>query len=156
MKKKIVLMAMTLSLMAVAHARADSYLVVGGKPDARAFSLGDVRSLKFDNGSLLVFSNGSAEAVTFGLSNLTSLKFSDKAPTSIAHATATGKGALQFANGQLTMEGANGVEAALYNVSGQRVMAIHGWDGSAVGTSSLQSGVYIFKADNQTIKFVKR
>ena len=44
----------------------------------------------------------------------------------------------------------------LYTVSGNCLMRLNNWDGTAVATSSLPNGVYIFKADQQAIKFIKK
>ena len=63
---------------------------------------------------------------------------------------------LRYANGNLYMEGAGNVNAALYTVSGNCLMRLNNWDGTAVATSSLPNGVYIFKADQQAIKFIKK
>ncbi len=156
MSRKTTLLALALPLLAMSYARADSQLIVSGTTGVQKFSLGSVGSLKFADSKLLVYANGAEQPTAFAIANLSSIKFGQDTPSSIAAAKKDGKASLRYANGQLSMAGANVSNAALYTVSGQCVLNIGAWDGSPVSTSSLQSGMYIFKADNQTIKFIKR
>ncbi len=150
------MLAFALSLLAMSHARADSQLVVNGASSTQKFGLGSVRSLKFADGNLLVYSADAEQPATFAIADLVSLKFGDDESTSINAVSKGAKGTLRYANGQLSMAGINASNAALYTVSGQCVLSLGNWDGSPISTASLQSGMYIFKVDNQTIKFIKR
>ena len=156
MSIKTTLLALALPLLAMSHARADSQLVVSGTTGVQKFNLGSVGSLKFADGNLLVYANGAEQPAVFAIADLTNIKFGEDETTSIAAVKKDGKASLRYADGQLSMAGANAANAALYSVSGQCVLSVSGWDGSPISTSSLQSGMYIFKVDNQTIKFIKR
>lgn len=156
MNKTFTFMAGALMLLTVSHARADSWLVVNSQAAPQSFSLDNIRTLTFADGKLVVNTYDAAAAASFNLADLTTLTFSDNDPNAIAPVAIEGKGVLRYANGNLFMEGAGNVNAALYTVSGNCLMRINNWDGTAVATSSLPNGVYIFKADQQAIKFIKK
>lgn len=143
-------------LLTVSHARADSWLVVNSQTTPQSFSLDNIRTLTFADDKLVVNTYDAAAAASFNLADLTTLTFSDNDPNAIAPVAIEGKGVLRYANGNLYMEGAGNVNAALYTVSGNCLMRLNNWDGTAVATSSLPNGVYIFKADQQAIKFIKK
>lgn len=143
-------------LLTVSHARADSWLVVNSQTTPQSFSLDNIRTLTFADDKLVVNTYDAAAAASFNLADLTTLIFSDNDPNAIAPVAIEGKGVLRYANGNLYMEGAGNVNAALYTVSGNCLMRLNNWDGTAVATSSLPNGVYIFKADQQAIKFIKK
>ena len=156
MNKTFTFMAGALMLLTVSHARADSWLVVNSQTTPQSFSLDNIRTLTFADDKLVVNTYDAAAAASFNLADLTTLIFSDNDPNAIAPVAIEGKGVLRYANGNLYMEGAGNVNAALYTVSGNCLMRLNNWDGTAVATSSLPNGVYIFKADQQAIKFIKK
>ena len=64
-----------------------------------------------------------------------------------------------YRNNQLGVDGwqaGNTAKATIYNVGVMMVTSIDNWDGTPISTSNLANGVYIFKVNNNTIKFVKQ
>ena len=63
-----------------------------------------------------------------------------------------------FVDGQLNIAGlAAGTQVAVYDVSGKKLAQAQAEGGSTlVNVDNLNSGVYILKAGNQIVKFVKR
>lgn len=156
MNHKFTLMAMALACIATLPARAADYLIVDNASAKTEFNLSTVKSLTFTDGNLSVATLDGKSATSFPLSNKLVLKFSDVS-TGIA-TLPTGRGdntKLVYQNGYLSMDGITRAQAMLFNTAGQCVRKIVNWDGSAVGTDNLPTGVYIFKVNQQTIKFVK-
>jgi len=104
----------------------------------------------------MVYTTETEAPTVFNLADVKGLVFGTTA-TAIGQLVGT-KGQLNIAywQGILSAQGINGANTALYTVSGQRVMSINAWDGSAISTEGLANGVYVLKVNNQTFKFVKQ
>ena len=159
MNKKLTLTFAMTALLAVGNANADTKLValdVSQGTTLASFNLGNISKLQFAEGNLVVtLDDETTQSVA--LSTSLQLKF-DETTTAISQLkTTAGTLGIVYNGQQLSLSGLNGTcNAAIYNVSGQRVSNLKAWDGSPISTASLVSGVYIIKVNNQSLKFVKK
>lgn len=129
----------------------------GTSPETEV-TLGDVRNIKFAANDFTLDLSG-VQAKTFAFADVKSIKFK-YVETGIDAADTSGAGlsGLYFRDGWLGAESVKDGQtstAAVYDVSGRAVIPERNWDGSPISVTGLPDGVYVFKVDNQTIKFAK-
>lgn len=159
MNRKTILTSAVLSLLAVGQVHADNKFVVTDTSSSKqlmSIKLSDVKKISFADGNMVVtLADKTTKSVE--LTTTTMLQFEGDA-TAIAPVVGGADGLeVKYVGGFVSATGlAAPADAAIYNVSGQRVMNFRAWDGSPVSTAELGCGVYILKVKNKSIKFVKR
>ena len=159
MNKKLTLTFALTALLAAGNANADTKLVAKDTSTSTtlaSFSLGDISQLQFADGNLVVTLNDKTTR-NVALSTTLELTFDDVA-TAIGQVKTSGNALGIAYDGQhLSASGFDGTaEAAVYSIGGQKVIDLKAWNGTAVSTASLESGVYILKVNNKSFKFVKK
>lgn len=146
--------------LALAAKADDVKLVVNFANDSpqQEFALSDIGKLTFEDSGFSIFeANGAVSPFTYA--QVSSIKFA-YISTGIGSIEATNNGMKPFyRNNQLGVDGwqaGNTAKATIYNVGGMMVASIDNWDGAPISTTNLADGVYIFKVNNNTIKFVKQ
>lgn len=155
-KNLILLVASVFTMLGISPLHAADNLTVYNGTSPTKLSLSSIKGLTFAGGQLMVYTTETEAPTVFNLADVKGLVFGTTA-TAIGQLVGT-KGQLNIAyrQGILSAQGINGANTALYTVSGQRVMSINAWDGSAISTEGLANGVYVLKVNNQTFKFVKQ
>ena len=159
MNRKSILTSVVLALLAAGEVRADNKFIVSDTSSSKqllSLSLSDVKSISFAEGDMVV-TLADETTKTVGLTTTTMLQFEGDA-TAIAPVASGADGLeVKYVGGFVSATGLTApADAAVYSVSGQKVMSVHAWDGSPVSTAELGCGVYIMKVNNKSIKFVKR
>lgn len=159
MNKKLTLTFALAALLAAGNANADTKLVAKDTSTSTtitSFSLGDISQLQFADGNLVVTLNDKTTR-NVALSTTLELTFDDVA-TAIGQVKTSGNAlGIAYDGQQLSASGIDGTaEAAVYSIGGQKVIDLKAWNGIAVSTASLESGVYILKVNNKSFKFVKK
>lgn len=159
-QKRVFLSALALTGM-VSAASAQTSLVLHPKQDGaevKAFVLDGIRTLTFgDDGLTVNLKDGQTYVAAFD--NLATLTFLDET-TAIETVTAESAANLDLflTDGRLGVKNlpANvATEAALYDAAGRAVLMRRQWNGEPIAIGHLPKGVYIFKVNNQTIKFTR-
>lgn len=159
MNRKSILTSAVLALLAVGQVGADNKFVVtdtASSAQLMSVNLSDVKSIGFADGNMVV-TLADETTKTVGLTTTTVLQFEGEA-TAIAPVVGGTDGLdVKYAGGFVSATGLAALaDAAVYNVSGQKVMNLRAWDGSPISTAELGCGVYILKVNNKSVKFVKR
>lgn len=149
-----------LAVLTLAAKADDVKLVVNfaNGSSQQEFALSDIGKLAFDESGFSIFeANGTVSPFTYV--QVSSIKFA-YISSGIGAIEATNNGMKPYyRNNQLGVDGwqaGNTAKATIYNVGGMMVTSIDNWDGTPISTSNLANGVYIFKVNNNTIKFVKQ
>lgn len=162
-KKKKVFSLILFSVLAggtAAHAQAALEIVHNdaSKPNS-VFSLDDIRRIDFsDTGFTVNEISGTTLAAAF--TDVRKIVFTGLS-TGLGDAAVVNKVSkltLYCRGGKLTAEGlANGERAfaAVYDVGGRAVMSLKNWSGEPIDISGLSRGMYIFKVNNNSIKFTR-
>ena len=159
MNRKSILTSAVLALLAMGQVYADNKFVVSDTSSSKqlmSVNLSDVKSIGFADGNMIVtLADETTKSV--GLTTTTVLQFEGDV-TAIAPVVGGADGIeVKYVGGLVSATGlAEPADAAVYNVSGQKVLNLRAWDGSPVSTAELGCGVYILKVNNKSIKFVKR
>ena len=161
MRKKSAFL-LTLALAGTAtSASAQASLVLNpkqGSSEKKEFLLDGIRTLTFgDDGLTVNLKDGQTYAAAFD--NLATLTFRDES-TAIETVTAESAANLDLflTDGRLGVNNlpANvATEAALYDAAGRAVLMRRQWNGEPIAIGHLPKGVYIFKVNNQTLKFTR-
>lgn len=161
MRKKSAFL-LTLALAGTAtSASAQASLVLNpkqGSSEKKEFLLDGIRTLTFgDDGLTVNLKDGQTYAAAFD--NLATLTFRDES-TAIETVTAEYAANLDLflTDGRLGVKNlpANvATEAALYDAAGRAVLMRRQWNGEPIAIGHLPKGVYIFKVNNQTLKFTR-
>lgn len=161
MRKKSAFL-LTLALAGTAtSASAQASLVLNpkqGSSEKKEFLLDGIRTLTFgDDGLTVNLKDGQTYAAAFD--NLATLTFRDES-TAIETVTAEYAANLDLflTDGRLGVNNlpANvATEAALYDAAGRAVLMRRQWNGEPIAIGHLPKGVYIFKVNNQTLKFTR-
>ena len=161
MRKKSAFL-LTLALAGTAtSASAQASLVLNpkqGSSEKKEFLLDGIRTLTFgDDGLTVNLKDGQTYAAAFD--NLATLTFRDES-TAIETVTAEYASNLDLflTDGRLGVNNlpANvATEAALYDAAGRAVLMRRQWNGEPIAIGHLPKGVYIFKVNNQTLKFTR-
>ena len=159
MNRKSILTSAVLALLAMGQVYADNKFVVSDTSSSKqlmSVNLSDVKSIGFADGNMVV-TLADETTKTLGLTTTTVLQFEGDV-TAIAPVVGGADGIeVKYVGGLVSATGlAEPADAAVYNVSGQKVLNLRAWDGSPVSTAELGCGVYILKVNNKSIKFVKR
>lgn len=160
-QKRVFLSALALAGM-VSAASAQTSLVLHpkqGGAEVKAFVLDGIRTLTFgDDGLTVNLTDGQAYAAAYD--DLSTLTFSGMEGTAIETVTAEYAANLDLflTDGRLGVNNlpANvATEAALYDAAGRAVLMRRQWNGEPIAIGHLPKGVYIFKVNNQTLKFTR-
>ena len=115
-----------------------------------------------DEESLVInMADGSAQQ-TFALANYDAVKSIKFAGLSTGIGTVTSEeNSLKpyYSNGCLGIAGwpqERKARAAVYGIDGTTVITVNNWDGTPIPVSGLTRGIYIFKVDNNNLKFIKQ
>ncbi len=159
MKKTLLLLLVFLASMACGVS-AQIGLVVNtvDNPNSKDIVLlADLNKLDFADGNLVLDFASANQPSTFAMANVLSVKFVEKeASVDDIMADATDAAKLYCKDELL---GASGVSlpaaAVVYDLTGQVLLSDAAWDGSELSVSHLAPGVYIFKVNNEILKFQK-
>lgn len=153
MSQKFTLATLALACMTALSANAADKLLVSNAGTTSEFSLAEVSTLTFADGNLNVFSTG--ETSKFTLTENLVIKFAST--SGVENVIGRENAAiLAYREGMLVLDGSIVlVNAQIFNVAGSCLRIYENWDGSPISTDELPNGVYIAKAGQQTLKFVK-
>ena len=145
MKKLLFLFSAALLMLASPiKAVTTQTLIINGEPVEKV-----VTKITF-NGDLAVLTFSDATEISEDMGNVI-LQFSS-APTSIKDIAVFQMN--KVVDGELNIEGLPaGTQVVIFDASGKQLMATMA---SKINVSSLKSGVYVLKAGNQIVKFVKQ
>lgn len=159
MNRKTTIAAVALLAMAGATAKAQTDVVVTKlSGEQQRFELADVGKFYFGDGAMNVVSLPTKAVTAIPLSGLLNIKFLPN-PDGIDNIIGNDNQGVKFAydGNRLSASGINGAaSAAIFSSDGRKMMSAKQWDGTPVETSSLPKGVYIFKVNNNTFKFIKK
>lgn len=147
MKKKILASALMLFAMCgMANADVTQTLTINGQKVEKVVS-----QLTFSGDNVVLHFDGSEE--TYPMNDV-QIDFSGTAGINAVSTFKLGG----IVDGQLNISGlADGTPVAVYDISGKKVAAARAnGESTLVNLDSLNGGVYILKAGNQIVKFVKR
>lgn len=153
MSQKFTLSTLALACMTALSANAADKLIVSNAGTTTEYSLAEVSTLTFADGNLNVFWTG--EASKFTLSENLVIKFaSTSGVDNVFGSEEAAK--LAYREGMLVLDGSPVlVNAQIFNAAGSCLRSYENWDGSPISTDDLPNGVYIAKAGQHTLKFVK-
>jgi hypothetical protein len=145
MKKLLFLFSAALLMLASPiKAVTTQTLIINGEPVEKV-----VTKITF-NGDLAVLTFSDATEISEDMGNVI-LRFSS-APTSIKDIAVFQMN--KVVDGELNIEGLPaGTQVVIFDASGKQIMATMA---TQINVSSLKSGVYVLKAGNQIVKFVKQ
>lgn len=145
MKKLLFLFSAALLMLASPiKAVTTQTLIINGEPVEKV-----VTKITF-NGDLAVLTFSDATEISEDMGNVI-LQFSS-APTSIKDIAVFQMN--KAVDGELNIEGLPaGTQVVIFDASGKQIMATMA---TQINVSSLKSGVYVLKAGNQIVKFVKQ
>ena len=144
MKKLLFLFSAALLMLASPIKAATQALIINGEPVEKV-----VMKITF-NGDLAVLTFSDATEISEDMGNVI-LRFSSS-PTSIKDITTFQMN--KAVDGELNIEGLPaGTQVVIFDASGKQLMATMA---TQINVSSLKSGVYVLKAGNQIVKFVKQ
>lgn len=145
MKKLLFLFSAALLMLASPiKAVTTQTLIINGEPVEKV-----VTKITF-NGDLAVLTFSDATEISEDMGNVI-LQFSS-APTSIKDIAAFQMN--KVVDGELNIEGLPaGTQVVIFDASGKQIMATMA---TQINVSSLKSGVYVLKAGNKIVKFVKQ
>ena len=145
MKKLLLLFSAALLMLASPiKAVTTQTLIINGEPVEKV-----VTKITF-NGDLAVLTFSDATEISEDMGNVI-LQFSS-APTSIKDIAVFQMN--KVVDGELNIEGLPaGTQVVIFDASGKQLMATMA---TQINVSSLKSGVYVLKAGNQIVKFVKQ
>lgn len=159
MDRKKTIAAVALLVMAGAAAKAQTEVVVtklsGGQ---QKFGLAEIGKFYFTDGAMNVLTLPSKAVTALSLSDLLNIKFVSK-PNAIDNVNGSDSQGVKLAydGSRLSASGLDGAaSAAVFGTDGRKMMGAEHWDGTPVDVSSLPKGVYIFKVNNNTFKFIKK
>lgn len=159
MRKRLIAPTIALLALWATDASAQAMLVVTQHDGTSTETeLAKVGKLTFSESQLSVYDVATPQTQTYGLANVRTITFKNVA-TGIYNTTqmAAGDFRLAYANESLAAVGlASAAHARLYTANGVKAMDIKSWDGTPISVHTLPAGVYIFKVNNKTIKFVKK
>ena len=158
MKKTFITMCLT--MLALQSPADDTNLVIymANGSQQQTFGLSEIGKITFgDSGFTVNTQDGGATQFTFDA--VKCIKLSEI--TTGINTTAISENCLKpyFRNGLLGVDGwqtGRKARATVCDIGGATVISVDNWDGTPINTSGLTDGVYIFNADNNTIKFVKQ
>lgn len=157
-RNRLVFLAVAFAAFSCLKASAQTYVVVEptGGGEASRLLLSDVERVEFAGGQIDFVARSGGEGLAMPVSGVKVIKFESK-PTSVEDAVSvTGGFSLVYDGRSLSAHGlADGSHAALYRADGSQIASYPAWDGSAISTGALPKGIYIFKVENKSIKFVK-
>ena len=123
----------------------------------QTFALADMGKLVFNENGFTV--NAGIETASFNYDAVKSIKFAGLS-TGIGTVTSE-ENSLKpyYSNGCLGIAGwpqERKARAAVYSIDGTTVITVNNWDGTPIPVSGLTRGIYIFKVDNNNLKFIKQ
>lgn len=160
MNKKKTIAAVALMTLAGATAQAQSQaemVVTKLNGEQHKFELSDMRKFDFGDGAMSIVSLTKPVA-TVSLSSLRSIKFVGIADA-IGSIIGDGSQRVRFTfdGNKLSATGVDrNASAAVFTTDGRKIMGAGHWDGTSFDVSGLPKGMYIFKVNNNTFKFIKK
>lgn len=158
MNKKKTIAAVALLALAGVQAQAQTEVVVtklsGGQ---EKFELADMSKLTFGDGAMSVVMLTKPVA-SLSLSDLQNIRFVS-ASDAIGSIVGDGSQGVRssYDGDRLSVTGVDGsASAAVFTTDGRKMFGEEHWDGTSVDVSALPKGVYIFKVNNNTFKFIKK
>lgn len=128
-------------------------------PDVPLYNvaLTDISKLTFD-GDAIVVHTVDAQAISIAMDDIMSIKF-DVGTTGIGQTIVeNGKFRLYCRDGYVgadAMPSGMKADAAVYDAGGRTIISRKGWDGRPISVEGLGKGIYIFKVNGNTIKFIR-
>lgn len=157
-KTKIKLFVTALMLAAAYETQAQTVMVVEPKSggEVSKLQLSEVRKIEFGDNQLGVVARDGGEGLSMPLSDIKVIKFESVA-SSVSGLPQSSSGLrLTYDGTSLSALGIDGTaRAVLYGIGGIVVRSYRHWDGQPICTAELPEGVYIFKVNDKSIKFVK-
>ena len=156
MKKRNLFVAMGLALSAGCFAQDD--LTINLASGKKVYKLDEVKSMTFDGNSLKVNKQTNASD-TYQLAEIVNISFD--AATGVNDLKVEGEGlAINVKAGSNLIEisgydGKTRYGVAVYSLAGEKLLGYDNWKGEAVDISALPAGIYVFKINNNTLKFRK-
>ncbi len=149
------LLAMVMvGLFAQAQVKLAINLATGHTVEA---DLEKVQKLSFNEGNVSIFLKPASLFFESSIKDVQSIKFiNENLGVEDTFADVNNSLGLYYANDALAAKNAvEGCNATVYDLTGRTLLNVPSWDGSALDVSSLSKGVYIFKVNNETLKFQK-
>lgn len=142
------------------NVNADESIAVytyGSDDPLQKTALADIVKLTIDDNAIVIHTTDKKTS-GFDISEVRSIKF-DGLVTGIEKQTASlGEISLWYRDGYVGVDGWTGStkgDVALYDIGGRKVISYKGdYDGAPIRVASLDKGVYIFKVNNNTMKFI--
>lgn len=155
MKKRRVVSAVFMAVAFAASASVNYLIVNEGRWDVRAFTLKDLTEIKLTDSGLSFVGKETGE---ISFADLVSFNFADSAPAAVeAVPSEDGSLGVMLNGGLLTLSGLpEGESLGIYSVDGKLSLFRDTYNGEALDVSSLPSGIYIVRAGNQAMKFIKK
>lgn len=142
---------------------------IGSNPEAKIiiekhdgnqqeFNLSDISRLNFGDNTMTVISGTNDNETVFQTSSLLEIKFVYNVAAIDEITGITDEMKLYYNGEHLYAKGIEGntVHASIYGIDGKIMETIAYWDGTPISTASLPQGIYVFKANNNTLKFIKK
>ncbi len=163
MKRRYPLTVLTLILaMGFSSAQAQVKLVVtaqnGGKTSE--YALQDIQKIYFGEDGMHITGTTPETESIWKLSEVKNIQFTHST-TGIGQAgnDTAAQITISLIGNQLFVSGLNPTEranATIFNISGQTVLRAKAAEGEPIDVSRLNTGAYIIKVNNETLKFVKQ
>ncbi len=159
MNKKTTIAAVAMLAMTGVTATAQTQVVVTKHSgEQQKFELADIGKFYFDESAMNVVTLPAKTVTALNLTDLVCIKFVSKTDA-IDNITGNDNQNIRFAYDG-NMLSASGISetasASIFSADGRKMMGTEHWDGTPVETSTLPKGVYIFKVNNNTFKFIKK
>lgn len=155
--KKTVLKSgvISLALMLAASASATVLTVKHGSDQTTQVDITKISRIHFENGQMVITHTDGTHQIDLG--DIQHMRF-DLTATSIADINTTIDDInVIIAHGFITVNSAEGtpIKLNVYNLSGFNVAASDGVGSVGLDLGTLPAGIYIVKANNKTIKFIR-
>lgn len=155
MKKRRVVSSVFMAVAFAASASVNYLIVNEGRWDVRAFTLKDLVEIKLTESGLSFVGKETGE---ISFADLVSFNFADSAPAAVEAVPSEDGGLGVMQNGELlTVSGlTEGESLGIYSVDGKLSLFRDAYNGEALDVSRLPSGIYIVRAGNKAMKFIKK
>lgn len=147
--------------LAAAMGRADTVMIVStgdSGAETERIAVSDIGKVTFSEGLFTVFGEESAPMKKMDISKISRISFAS-AESSVKSPGAASEVRLRQ-NPVADLMSADGVpagsRAALYDLSGRRMLEASPWAGEGIDVSHLPSGMYLLQVNSQTIKVIKK
>lgn len=107
-----------------------------------------------DLSEMIISTGGAEQAQTFNVDDIINIVFTIDSTTDLAEQELNGL-KISHSAGIVTVYGAEDIDCSVWNMSGALVNSVKGNRHVTIDLTGVPSGVYIIKANNQTLKFIK-